>query len=72
MIQVVDVIFTAVATPYWASVLVPVVPGPQRYMVSVVMGMVELVDMLMNVTEVPIGYATVPLAGIVKVPAEAM
>lgn len=56
MIQFVDVIFTAVAEPYCASVLDPVVPADDRYMVSVVIAMVTFAAaMLMNVIAVPIG-----------------
>ena len=71
MIQDVEVIFTAVADPYCASVLVPVVPADDKYIVSVVIAMLTLVaDKFMNVNAVPIGYATLPFAGIVHVAAE--
>tara|TARA_R110000751_G_scaffold297769_1_gene407446 strand:+ start:677 stop:847 length:171 start_codon:yes stop_codon:yes gene_type:complete len=56
MIQVVAVILIAVATPYWASVLEPVVPSLARYMVSDVIAIATVADdMLMNVKAVPSG-----------------
>ena len=71
MIQVVDAIFTAVAEPYWAKVLVPVVPADDRYMVSLVIAILTLVaDKLMKVNAVPIAYPTLEFAGIVHVAAE--
>ena len=68
MIHVVDVILSAVAVPYCANVLLPVVPVPPKYIVSVVMAIViALVDIFTNVTAVPVGNATEPFAGIVIV-----
>lgn len=56
MSQFVDVILTAVAEPYCASVLDPVVPAEDRYIVSDVIAMVTLAAaMLINVMAVPIG-----------------
>jgi hypothetical protein len=66
--QVVEVILIAVADPYWAKLLDPVVPAELRYMVSVVIAIVTTWDvMLINVIAVPMGYATELLAGMVKV-----
>jgi hypothetical protein len=65
MSQLVVPIFSAVAIPLAASVLVPVVVVPASVMVSVVIGIVQLVVALTNVRTVPIGKATDPLAGIV-------
>ena len=69
IIHSVDVNFIAVATPFAASVREPVVPAPARRIVSVVMAMVitPAAFWLMNVTAVPTGKATEPLAGMVKV-----
>lgn len=56
MSQFVDVILTAVAEPYCASVLDPVVPAEDRYIVSDVIAMVTLAAaILINVMAVPIG-----------------
>jgi hypothetical protein len=53
--QVVEVILIAVATPYCASVLVPVEPVPARYIVSDVIAIDKLLElMLMNVSTVPV------------------
>ena len=64
----------AVAMPYCASVRDPVVPVPARYIVSVVMAIVQLpAFILINVNTVPIGKATLlppEFAGIVNVPAD--
>jgi hypothetical protein len=67
--QVVAATLTAVAIPYAARVLDPVVPVPARYMVSVVMAIVVVVALgpPMNAIAVPIGYATLELAGMVIV-----
>ena len=69
IIHSVEVILIAVATPFAASVREPVVPAPARRIVSVVMAIVTVPApfWLMNVNAVPIGYATVPFAGIVNV-----
>ena len=68
MYQPVEVTLTAVAMPYCARVREPVVPAGDSLIVSVVMAMVvALAELLMKVTAVPIGKATVPLAGIVIV-----
>jgi hypothetical protein len=58
-----------VAIPYAAKVLDPVVPVPAKYMVSVVIAIVVVVALgpPMNAIVVPIGYGTLPLAGIVIV-----
>lgn len=46
----------------------PVVEAaPARYIVSVVIAMLSVLAALINVIAVPTGYATLPLAGIVKV-----
>ena len=56
MIQCVESILTAVATPYWASDLLPVVPVPAKYIVSEVIAIVTTWEvMLMNVIAVPTG-----------------
>jgi hypothetical protein len=67
--QVVAATLTAVAIPWAANVLEPVVPVPARYIVSVSMAIVAVVALgpAMNVRVVPIGYATEALAGIVIV-----
>ena len=69
MYQVVLATFTAVAIALAASVLVPVDPVPAKYMVSVVIAILVALDAgpAMNVTAVPIGNATEPLAGMVTV-----
>jgi hypothetical protein len=69
MNQVVAATLTAVAIPYAARVLEPVVPVPPRYIVSVAIAIVTVVALgpAINPMVVPIGYATVPLAGIVIV-----
>jgi hypothetical protein len=66
--QIVEVIFTAVAMPRAARVLVPVVVVPARYIVSVVIAIdVETEAADINVIVVPTGNATDPFAGIVIV-----
>jgi hypothetical protein len=66
--QVVEVIFTAVAIPYCANDLLPVVPVPAKYIVSVVIAIVTTCEvMLINVNTVPITYATEEFAGMVNV-----
>jgi len=68
MIQVVEVSLTAVAIPNGARVLEPVVPGPARFMVSVVIAIVIVApDPAINVTAEPIGNATDEFAGMVTV-----
>lgn len=68
MIQVVEVIFTAVAMPYCASDLLPVVPVPAKYNVSLVIAIVTTwLVMLINVIAVPSGYATFALESMVNV-----
>jgi hypothetical protein len=69
MYQVVAATLTAVAMPYAARVLVPVVPVPARYMVSVVIAILTVVALgpAINAMVVPIGNATLELAGIVIV-----
>ena len=69
MYHVVLATLTAVAIPYAANVLVPVVPVPARYMVSVVIAILTVVALgpAINAMAVPIGYATLPLAGMVIV-----
>ena len=64
----VAVIFIAVAEPYRAKVREPVVPAGDKVKVSVVMAIVTFaMAMLINVTAVPIGNATLEFAGIVNV-----
>ena len=60
---------TAVAIPFADKVLVPVDVPPANLKVSVVIAISTVVALepAMNVIVVPIGYATVPLAGIVIV-----
>jgi hypothetical protein len=54
--QVVEVILIAVAEPYCARLLDPVVPAELKYIVSVVIAIVTTWDvMLINVIAVPIG-----------------
>ena len=66
MIQVVLVSLIAVAVPYCASVLLPVAPVPDKYIVSDVIEIVALDEaMLTNVIAVPMVYATDAFAGIV-------
>jgi hypothetical protein len=66
--QVVDAILSAVAVPYWASVLEPVDPVAARYIVSDVIAIVTaLDDIFTNVIAVPTGYATLALLSIVNV-----
>ena len=74
MNHVVAATLTAVAIPYAASVLVPVVPLPPKYMVSVVIPIVVEVALGPAISEiaVPIGNATAVLAGIVIVCAVAV
>jgi len=69
MYQVVAATLTAVAIPYAARVLVPVVPVPAKYMVSVVIAILTVVALgpAINAMAVPIGNATLELAGIVMV-----
>ena len=68
MIQVVEAILSAVAVPYWARVLLPVVPVPARYMVSDVIAIVTLpADILTKVIAVPVAYGTLVLLSIVNV-----
>jgi len=66
-IQVVVSTFKAVQHPYAANVRDPVAPVPARYMVSVVMAIVTVLIKFTNEITVPCGYATLALAGIVKV-----
>lgn len=67
MIQEVDVTLTADAIPFAAKVLDPVVPGPAKINVSVVIAIVTVLMRFTKVTTVPTGYATLELAGIVNV-----
>ena len=69
MIHSVEVILMHVAEPFAASVREPVVPAGDKRIVSVVIAIVTTPApfWLMNVMAVPTGYATEPLAGIVKV-----
>ena len=69
IIHRVDVIFIAVATPFAASVLEPVVPVHASTIVSDVIAMVITpADVsLINVIAVPIGYATLAFESIVHV-----
>jgi hypothetical protein len=69
MYHVVLVTLTAVAIPYAANVLLPVVPVPPKYIVSVVIAIVTVVALgpAINAMLVPIGNATAVLAGIVIV-----
>jgi hypothetical protein len=53
--HVVEVSFTAVATPYAARVRDPVVPGPAKYIVSVVIAIVTVLIMFTKVITVPTG-----------------
>ena len=55
IIQLVLVTLMAVATPNAASVLLPVVPAPARYIVSDVMAIVTVLIMFTNVITVPTG-----------------
>jgi hypothetical protein len=57
MYHVVAATLTAVAIPYAANVLVPVVPVPAKYIVSVVIAILTVValDPAINVIVVPIG-----------------
>ena len=69
MIHSVLVTLIAVAMPFAASVLDPVVPAPAKRIVSLVIAIVitPAPFWLMNVTAVPIGNATLELAGTVQV-----
>ena len=68
MIQVVEVIFTAVAMPYCANDLLPVVPVPAKYIVSLVIAIVTTwLVILMNVIAVPKAYATFAFESMVNV-----
>jgi len=69
MYHVVAATLTAVAMPFAASVRVPVDVPPANLIVSVVIAIrtVVALEPAINVIVVPIGYATVPLAGIVIV-----
>jgi hypothetical protein len=68
MNQVVAATLTAVAIPYAANVREPVVPVPPRYIVSVVIAIVNVVALLaINAIVVPIGKATELFAGMVAV-----
>ena len=69
MNHVVDATLTALAIPYAASVRVPVVPLPPRYIVSVVIAILTVVALgpAINAILDPIGNATAVLAGIVIV-----
>ena len=62
-------ILIQVAEPFAARVREPVVPAGDKRIVSVVMAIVitPAPFWLMNVTAVPMGNGTDPLAGIVKV-----
>ena len=53
--------------PFAASVLVPVAPDPIMVIVSVVMAMDTVLIWFTKVIIVPMGNATLPLAGIVNV-----
>lgn len=69
MIHSVEVSLMAVAMPFAASVLLPVVPAPASRIVSVVIAMVTTPApfWLINDKAVPMGYATELFAGIVNV-----
>ena len=61
-------ILMQVADPFVAKVREPEVPAEDKVRVSVVMAIVTLAtDILINVTAVPTGKATLLLAGIVNV-----
>jgi len=66
IIQEVPANLTAVAIPFWAKVLFPVVPAEAKYMVSDVIDIVTaLADILIKLIAVPVAYATEAFAGIV-------
>ena len=69
IIHSVDAILIAVAIPFAANVRLPVVPAPAKRIVSDVMAIVMTPApfWLINVTAVPMGNATLELAGIVQV-----
>jgi hypothetical protein len=69
MNHVVVVTLTNVAIPYAANVRVPVVPVPPKYIVSVVMAMLDVVALgpAIIAIVVPTGNAVVLLAGTVIV-----
>jgi hypothetical protein len=68
IIQVVDVVFTAVAIPLPARVREPVVPAPAKYIVSVVIAIVVVIDGAeIKVIVVPIGRARLAFELIVTV-----
>ena len=68
MYHMVAATLTAVAIPYGTKVREPVAPVPAKYIVSVVIAIVVVIDAAFIITKVnPIGKATVPLAGIVSV-----
>ena len=69
MYQVVLATLTAVAIPCAASVRDPVVPVPVKYMVSEAIAILTVVALgpAINAMAVPIGNATLELAGIVIV-----
>ena len=58
--------FRIVATPFAASVRVPVVPAGDKTMTSVVIGIVTVLISLTKWMMVPMGYATAEFAGIVN------
>jgi hypothetical protein len=69
IIHSVEVILIQVAEPFAAKVLEPVVPAGDKRIVSVVIAIVTTPApfWLINVIAVPIGKATLELAGIVNV-----
>lgn len=69
IIHSVEVILSAVAIPFAANVLLPVVPAPANRIVSDVIAIVTVPApfWLTNVMAVPIGYGTLALESIVNV-----
>lgn len=67
MVHFVASTFRAVALLLAASVREPVLPLPSAVNVSVAIAIVSVFRSFTNVNIVPTGYATLPLAGIVKV-----
>jgi hypothetical protein len=67
MIQTVDATLSAEAIPKASSVVDPVVPGPAKYIVSLLIAIVTVLARFTKLTTVPIGYGTLAFEGMVNV-----
>jgi hypothetical protein len=68
MTQLVELIFNAVANPFWLRLRDPVNVVPAKVSVSVLIAIVSVEALIFTIVKtVPSAYATLALAGMVKV-----